>query len=161
MMVRQVHALHGDRDWLARNLPLVEKFYYYWRVPPHLNQATGLSRYYDLGSGPAPEVVSSERDKQGLTHYERVRNFLRDEQVEDYDSALFYDRESDSLTELAPLQLLAVDGLERYGFQAEARDIARRFTAMVAASFRRDGFLSEKYDADQCTARLHDQITFG
>jgi len=310
MMVRQVHALHGDREWLARNLPLVEKFYYYWRVPPHLNQATGLSRYYDLGSGPAPEVVSSERDKLGRTHYERVREFLRDEHVEDYDSALFYHRESDSLTELAyvgdrsmresgfdptnrfgtlnldvihfapvclnvllcqmerdisgfyrelgeqalastwgqraeesarlvneyfwdeecglyldyhlgkeerrnypflttmwplwagiasaeqaarvagnlhlflapgglrtstvvtgaqwdapfawaPLQLLAVDGLERYGFQAEARDIARRFTAMAGASFRRDGFLAEKYDADQCSAHLHDQITFG
>jgi len=29
-------------------LPSIESYYYYWTVPPHLNQ-TGLSRYFDLG----------------------------------------------------------------------------------------------------------------
>lgn len=310
MMVRQVFAITHDHDWLARNLPLVEKFYYYWRVPPHLNQATGLSRYYDLGHGPAPEVAASETDEHGRSHYERMRDFLRHEPVDGFERDLFYDPARDELTELAyvgdrsmresgfdptnrfgtlnldvihyapvclnvllyqmerdiarlyvhlgdnglanswneraresarlvdtyfwddqhglyfdyhlgreqrrvypflttlwplwaglasreqaarvvdqldlflapgglrtstvatgaqwdapfawaPLQLFAVDGLERYGYQQLARDIARRFTAMVAASFHRTGILCEKYDADLCTARLHHQITFG
>lgn len=61
----------------------------------------------------------------------------------------------------APLQLFAVDGLERYGFKVEAREIARRFTAMVADSFRRDGVLREKYDAERCTSDLGHQLSFG
>ena len=31
-----------------------------------------LSRYYDLGDGPAPEVLSSEKDAEGRTHYDLV-----------------------------------------------------------------------------------------
>jgi alpha,alpha-trehalase len=310
MMVRAVYELTRDQEWLGRATPLVEKFYYYWRVPPHLNQPTGLSRYYDLGTGPAPEVVSSERDAEGRTHYDRVAEFLRHEKVEDYDVELYYDRDQNRLTSLAyvgdrsmresgfdptnrfgelnldvihyapvclnvllyqmerdmeffylemgddvlagvwakraeesasqvdryfwnernglyfdyhlgkeaqreypflttfwplwagiasgnqaaavvgnldlflqagglqtsvavtgaqwdapfawaPLQLLAVDGMERYGYRAEAREVARRFTAMVAGSFSRQGILREKYDAVRCSANLHDQIMFG
>jgi len=310
MMVREKLRLDEDKDWLARTLPTIEKYYYYWKVPPHLNQATGLSRYYDLGLGPAPEVVASEQDESGRTHYERVAEFLKTEPVEDYDVSLYYNAELDTLTDLAyigdrsmresgfdptdrfgelnldvihfapvclnvllwqmerdiaefyqmlgdegtsetwrrrsedsaaaidrffwdedaglyldyhlgreerrnypflttfwplwaglasrsqaekvaanlhlflrpgglqtstkttgeqwdapfawaPLQLFAVDGLERYGFMDEARDIARRFTAMAADSFRREGVLREKYDAERCTSQLGDQITFG
>ncbi len=310
MMVMEGYRANQDKDWLAAVLPGVEKFYYYWRVPPHLNQATGLSRYYDLGLGPAPEVEASERDEQGRTHYERVAEFFRTEKVEDYDASLYFDADADQLTELAyigdrsmresgfdptdrfgelnldvihyapvclntllwrmerdiadcyeilgdegvsatwarraeesaaaidrffwdeeaglyldyhlgrderstypflttfwpmwaglssrdqaakvvdnmhlflrcgglqtstketgeqwdapfawaPLQLFAVDALERYGYMNEARDIARRFTAMVADSFRREGVLREKYDAERCTSQLGDRISFG
>jgi alpha,alpha-trehalase len=310
MMVKEEFRMNGNKEWLANTVPSVEKFYYYWRVPPHLNQATGLSRYYDLGLGPAPEVESSEHDEEGRTHYQRVAEFLRNNHVEDYDSSLYYDRELDALTDLAyigdrsmresgfdptnrfgelnldvihyapvclnvllwqmerdiaefndilgdenvavtwhrraeesaalidrffwseeegmyfdyhlgrnerssypflttfwplwaglatraqaekvvknlelflrpgglqasikttgaqwdapfawaPLQLFAVDGLERYGFKDEAREVARRFTAMVADSFLRDGVLKEKYDAERCTSDLAHQISFG
>ena len=39
-------------------LPTIETYYYYWNVPPHLNQATGLSHYAALGHDPASEVVT-------------------------------------------------------------------------------------------------------
>lgn len=310
MMVKAQFAVSQDLDWLLAAIPLIEKFYYFWRVPPHLNQSTGLSRYYDLGDGPAPEVEFSEKDSEGRTHYERVRDFLRTAEVHSYDKNLYYDEESDSLTALAyvgdrsmresgfdptdrfgvlnldvihyapvclnvliyqmekdlgelceitgdlhaqsvwihrsqvsadliqsyfwndeeglyfdyhlrqerqrsypflttfwplwaglsspeqafrvkdnlhhflrlgglqtstrvtgeqwdapfawaPLQLLAVDGLERYGFHQEARDIARRFTSMAVHSFDEEGVLKEKYDAVGCTASIEEMINFG
>ncbi len=89
-----------DRDWLRTILPLVERYYYYWTVPPHLNQATRLSRYYALGEGPSPEVLASEIDDAGQTHYDRVRDYYRHHGVPDYDVTLYYDQEQDTLTNL-------------------------------------------------------------
>jgi alpha,alpha-trehalase len=98
-MVLGVYERTRDRAWLARAAPAVERYYDYWAAPraPH-QTPTGLSRYYDLGQGPAPEVVADERDARGRTHYERVREFYRTERVGDYDVARFYDRATDSLT---------------------------------------------------------------
>jgi alpha,alpha-trehalase len=48
----------------------------------------------------------------------------------------------------APLQWIAVAGLRRYGHEALARDIARRWVATVNASFIRTGLLYEKYDIE-------------
>lgn len=101
LMVNERLAVHSDLDWLRGAMPLLEKFYYYWRVPPHLNPATGLSRYHDMGAGPAPEVEFSERDELGRTHYERVRDHLRTATVMSYDKGLYYDSTSDTLTKLA------------------------------------------------------------
>jgi alpha,alpha-trehalase len=98
-MVLGVYERTRDRAWLARAAPAVERYYDYWAAPraPHLTP-TGLSRYYDSGEGPAPEVVADERDARGRTHYERVREFYRTERVTDYDVARFYDRAADELT---------------------------------------------------------------
>lgn len=310
LMVMAQYKHDGDLDWLASAIPSIEKFYYYWTVPPHFNQATGLSRYYDLGEGAAPEVEFSERDAEGRTHYERVKHHLVTANVVSYDKSLYYDAELDALTPLAykgdrsmresgfdptdrfgahnldvihfapvclnvllhrmeqdlaecyeklgddgsrkvwnnraaesaeridryfwneeaglyfdyhfreesqrhypflttfwplwaglstpaqasrvresvslflkegglqtslrvtgeqwdapfawaPLQLLAVDGLERYGHHWDAREIARRFTAMTARCFEQEGVLREKYDADRCSASVGNQISFG
>lgn len=98
--IRKVFEAEGDRDWLRSVLPAAERYYYYWTVPPHLNASTGLSRYYDLGHGPAPEVVSSERDAAGRTHYDRVRDYYRTHAIADYDASLYYDRDGDRLTDL-------------------------------------------------------------
>lgn len=89
-----------DREWLGRMLHAAENHYYYWIVPPHLNQITGLSRYYDLGEGPAPEVISSERDEGGRTHYDRICEYYRTHAIDDYDVSLYYDDRHDSLTDL-------------------------------------------------------------
>lgn len=310
MMVAEHWKVSRDVEWLARALPLVESYYYYWRVPPHLNAATGLSRYHDLGQGPAPEVEHSERDAEDLSHYDRVLAFLRSAEPKSYDKSLYYDEATDALTPLAyvgdrsmresgfdptdrfgalnldvihyapvclnvllhrmesdlaefykilgdhsscetwsararasasavdeyfwdeeagmyfdyrlrddtrrsypflttfwplwagiaspeqaarvvdnlhlflcdgglrtstrvtgeqwdapfvwaPLQLLAVDGLERYGYHAEAREVARRFTAMVACEFAKERVIREKYDGDSCSTDISEMIRFG
>ena len=39
---------------------------------------TGLSRYWDFGEGPAAEVLGDEKDAQGRTHYDRIREYYRE-----------------------------------------------------------------------------------
>jgi alpha,alpha-trehalase len=98
-MILGVYEKTHDRTWLRSTLPAIERYYTFWTTPPHLIESIGLSRYYDLGDGPAPEVVSDERDAQGRTHYDRVREYYRTHQVDDYDVAQFYDRAADTLTD--------------------------------------------------------------
>jgi alpha,alpha-trehalase len=98
-MILGVYDRTHDREWLRSTLPAIERYYRFWTTPPHLIEPVGLSRYYDLGDGPAPEVVSDERDAQGRTHYDRVREYYRTHQVDDYDVSQFYDRAADKLTD--------------------------------------------------------------
>lgn len=55
----------------------------------------------------------------------------------------------DSPNGWAPLQWIAVEGLGRYGEQALARDIARRWIATVARTYAETGKLLEKYDVEE------------
>lgn len=309
-MVLAYYKHASDREWLRRMIPAIERYYYYWTVPPHLNPATGLSRYYSLGLGPAPEVICSERDEAGRSHYDRVREFYRETPFDDYDVNLYYDRESDRLTEYfyrgdrsmresgfditnrfgpfsvdivhyapvclnsllyamekdtaaihetlghldaaeqwhakalerrrcidlflwneeagmyldyncqhnrqryypylstfyplwvgvaseeqaarvmenlgiferegglqcsdtfsgnqwdapfgwAPLHLIAVEGMLRYGYKEDAHRIARKFISLVATEFQKQGTLLEKYDVEACSCDVSDEIKFG
>ncbi len=99
-MVLAVYGVTKDLGWLARALPAVEAYYQTWVTEPHLVQPSGLSRYFDLGEGPAPEVVAGERDERGKTHYDRVRDYYRTHAVADYPLDEFYDRAHDQLTPL-------------------------------------------------------------
>jgi len=99
-MMLGVFERTGDRAWLESALKAAESHYRFWTTAPHLVPATGLSRYFDFGEGPAPEVLSDERDEKGRTHYDRVREFYRTNAVEDYDEARFYDARADRLTPL-------------------------------------------------------------
>jgi alpha,alpha-trehalase len=51
---------HEDRPWLQRAYGYASKDYEMWNRDPHRAGETGLSRYYDFGSGPAPESVKDE-----------------------------------------------------------------------------------------------------
>src|SRR5439155_3766915 len=99
-MILAVYERTHDRRWLESTLPAVDRYYAFWTTAPHLEETTGLSRYFDLGQGPAPEVLADERDAQGRTHYDRVREYYRTHDVSDYDVSRFYDRAADRLTDL-------------------------------------------------------------
>jgi len=99
-MLLAVYARTHDRQWLAGAVPAIEAYYRYWTSEPHLTPETGLSRYYDSGDGPAPEVVAAERDAQGRTHYDLVKEYLRTHHVPDYDASQYYDAKRDQLTAL-------------------------------------------------------------
>jgi alpha,alpha-trehalase len=99
-MVMGVYERTRDKQWLAAAVPAIEAYYQFWTTEPHLTPATGLSRYFDLGEGPAPEVVSAERDAQGRTHYELVKDYLKTHAITDYDVAQFYDAKNDGMTDL-------------------------------------------------------------
>ncbi|MGE5206391.1 MAG: trehalase family glycosidase [Chlamydiota bacterium] len=46
----------------------------------------------------------------------------------------------------APTQLVAIEGLRRYGFNEDANRISYKFLSMVNENFRRDGTIREKYN---------------
>jgi alpha,alpha-trehalase len=46
----------------------------------------------------------------------------------------------------APIQLLAVEGMRRYGHNAEADRVSTEFLSTVLESFMRDGTIREKYN---------------
>ncbi len=97
-MILGVYQRSHDREWLRASIPAIEKYYKFWTSEPHLTESTGLSRYYDSGEGPAPEVLSAERDAQGRTHYELVREYYKTHEVSDYEIGEYYDRGRDLLT---------------------------------------------------------------
>jgi alpha,alpha-trehalase len=47
----------------------------------------------------------------------------------------------------APIQLVALPGLRRYGFNADADRLSYKFLSMVAENFRHDATIREKYNA--------------
>ncbi len=60
-----------DNSWLAHGYELAAKDYQNWIHEPHLAGSTGLSRYFDYGSGPAPESI---QDESGV--YRRVAGYF-------------------------------------------------------------------------------------
>jgi len=99
-MVRDVFEATGDTAWAADAVPALKTYYEYWTTGPHRAGDTGLSRYYGLGQGPAPEVVMGEQDAAGQSHYDRIRAYYRENNVTAYDESLFYDAAADTLTSL-------------------------------------------------------------
>jgi alpha,alpha-trehalase len=95
-----VYRRTHNREWLERALPEIEKCYRFWTTEPHLTPETGLSRYFDLGDGPAPEVLSSEKDAVGRTHYDLVKQYFRTHKIDDYNVREYYDARLDILTAL-------------------------------------------------------------
>jgi alpha,alpha-trehalase len=59
----------------------------------------------------------------------------------------------------APNQLLADEGMRRYGFNDEADRVSYEFLSTVAENFRRDGTIREKYNA--VTRSSETQVTAG
>jgi alpha,alpha-trehalase len=99
-MVLGVYAKTHDRKWLQDAMPLIERYYQLWATEPHLTPESALARYWDFGEGPAPEVLSAEKDAQGRTHYDLVRDYFRTHDVNDYRLNLYYDKKTDQLTQL-------------------------------------------------------------
>lgn len=99
-MVLAVYRRTQDRPWLEAALPAIEQYYRYWTTGPHLTPETGLSRYYDSGDGPAPEVLASEHDSTGRNDYDLIREYFQTHRVDDYDATQYYDAGKDELTPL-------------------------------------------------------------
>jgi alpha,alpha-trehalase len=99
-MVLGVYAKTRDRRWLEDAWSLIEKYYELWAAEPHMTPETGLARYWDFGEGPAPEVVSAERDAKGRTHYDLVKHYFKTHHVTAYDLSQYYDAKTDQLTPL-------------------------------------------------------------
>jgi len=61
----------------------------------------------------------------------------------------------------APLQLIAIRGLRRYGFHEAADRISTKFLSMVARDFAQHGTIKEKYDVVTARSDLSASLQFG
>jgi len=60
----------------------------------------------------------------------------------------------------APIQLIAIEGLRRYGDDADANGISLQFLSMVLDNFRKDGTIFEKYDVDNRSSATSIQVGY-
>jgi alpha,alpha-trehalase len=60
-----------DTNWLARAYGYAARDYAQWTQTPHMAGDTGLSRYFDHGDGPAPEVANDPGN-----YYETVAQYF-------------------------------------------------------------------------------------
>lgn len=77
-MILELHAVHPDKKWLSSTLEGLKKLHAYWQADGQKDAETGLSKYTDSANGPAAEVIASEVDEHGKTHYCRVADFFRE-----------------------------------------------------------------------------------
>lgn len=118
LMVLDVYRQTRDKRWLERAGALIEKTYEFWNREPHLVKETDFSRYYSDDPTPAPEAVADEKDAHGRTHYDRVRDFYKNNEVTDYDAARYYDFQKDELT---PLFYIGDRSMRESGFDPSNR----------------------------------------
>jgi alpha,alpha-trehalase len=60
------------RAWLEKCLPYLLRDHALWTSPPHLVGTTGLSRYFDLGRGPVPEMADDSTYYSDVLHWLEV-----------------------------------------------------------------------------------------
>jgi alpha,alpha-trehalase len=58
------------------------------------------------------------------------------------------------------IEMLAVEGLRRYGYDADADRLSYEFLSMVAENFRRDGHIVEKYNVVTRSSDAHAQLGY-
>jgi alpha,alpha-trehalase len=58
------------------------------------------------------------------------------------------------------IEMLAIAGLRRYGFNADADRISYEFLSMVAENFRRDGNIREKYNVVDRSSEAHAEMGY-
>lgn len=58
------------------------------------------------------------------------------------------------------IQMLAIEGLRRYGYNADADRLSYEFLSMVAENFRRDGNIHEKYNVVTRSSEAHVELGY-
>jgi alpha,alpha-trehalase len=58
------------------------------------------------------------------------------------------------------IEMLSVEGLRRYGYNADADRISYEFLSMVAETFRRDGYIVEKYNVVTRSSDAHAELGY-
>jgi len=58
------------------------------------------------------------------------------------------------------MEMLAVEGLRHYGYNADADRVSFEFLSMVAENFRRDGYIVEKYNVVTRSSEAHVELGY-
>lgn len=59
------------------------------------------------------------------------------------------------------MQMIAVEGMRRYGYDSEADRVSVSFLSMVLKEFVEHGVILEKYNVIRRESRVHDHIMYG
>ena len=122
------------------------------------------------------DFTGSERSsyEYATTFYPLWVGLASPEQAEAVDrNFAYFDRPGGLLTSLketggqwdapygwAPLQLIAAEGLRRYGFAQDANRLSAEFLTTVLLNFRRDGTIREKYNVVTGSSETHVQAGY-
>jgi alpha,alpha-trehalase len=96
-----------------------------------------ITTFYPLWAGIATRE-QAEAVRRNLHVFEHAGGLA----MSDYDAGVQWDLPYG----WAPTQLLAIEGLRRYGFQQDADRVSYEFLSNIAENFRRDGTIREKYN---------------
>jgi alpha,alpha-trehalase len=58
------------------------------------------------------------------------------------------------------IEMIAIDGLRRYGYNADADRVSYEFLSTVAENFRRDGMIKEKYNVVTRSSEAHVELGY-
>jgi len=111
-----------------------------------------LTTFYPLWAGIA-KADQAERVRRALGKFERPGG-LRTSTNRSGD-------QWDAPFGWAPLELIAVEGLRRYGYNEDANRIAEKFLSMVHHEFRRTGTILEKYDVERRASDIRGKVRYG
>jgi alpha,alpha-trehalase len=94
--------------------------------------------FYPLWAG-VPSKVQAAAVVKTLGHFEKPGGIM----MSPYDTGMQWD----APFAWAPVQLVDIEGLRRYGFTDDANRTSYEFLSTVAENFRKDGTIREKYNA--------------
>lgn len=122
-------GLYGDYDFVTKK----QSTYHY------------LTMFYPLWAGAASTAQASAVHAH-LTFFEQAGGLAMSDDVSGV--------QWDAPFGWAPVTWVAVSGLEKSGFDDDARRIARKFDATVLENFERDGTIREKYNVANGSANV-------
>jgi alpha,alpha-trehalase len=137
-------AGHGDLQWLARAYQFALRDYQQWISEPHLAGDTGLSRYFDRGDGPVPEIMGDP------SHYYRGAAYFFLAHDNAFHSYLVPDaKDSSANSDAGPL-------FPVYACQPEPADLAASECAQVS----RVGLSPDFYKGDRSMRESGFDVSF-
>jgi len=105
-----------------------------------------ITTFYPLWAGLATQE-QAEAVRRNLEVFEKPGGLA----MSDRDNAVQWDYPYG----WAPTQLLAIEGLRRYGYNKDADRVSYEFLSTVAENFRRDGTIREKYNVATRSSEAH------
>jgi alpha,alpha-trehalase len=105
-----------------------------------------ITTFYPLWAGLAtPEQAEAVRNNLGVFEHDGGLAMSNHEDGVQWDLPYGW----------APTELLAIEGLRRYGFHDDANRVSYKFLSTIADNFRRDGTIREKYNVVTRSSESH------
>ena len=160
-----------DTEWLKEEKELLEKainenmwddkdaFYYDMLRDGSLNHVKSVGAYWTLLAG----LVSDERADRFISHLDNEKEFKRPFRIPtlsadhpEYQEYGDYWRGS----VWAPTNYMVLKGLDKYGYNSLAYDIACNYLENIVEVFKKDGTLYENYSPEHIEKGNHSQNEF-